>query len=114
MVCPGDALPHRADEEGRAHAAASSAAALELVSRPWGDFGRRRRGLQQQSETDHQKGLWLSVISLYRNRPVPYVGSATGAESYPQILLKTRLFVPKCDDGIEARGAARRPEAGGK
>src|SRR5262249_519736 len=46
--------------------------------------------LQQQSETDHEKGVRLSVISLLGNRPVPYVGSASGAGSDPQILLKTR------------------------
>ena len=50
-----------------------------------------RRGLQQQSETDHQKGVRLSVLSLRGNRPVPYVGSATGAGSDPQILLKTQI-----------------------
>src|SRR6266542_6900473 len=92
MVCPGDALPNRADEEGRAHAAPSSAIALELVSRPRGDFVRCRGGLQQQSETDHEKSVRLSILSLRGNRFVPYVGSATGTGSYPQILLKT-LFL---------------------
>src|SRR5438128_1664269 len=93
MVCPGDALQHRADEEGRAHVAPSSAIALELVSRPRGDFGRCRGGLQQQSETDHEKSVRLSILSLRGNRPVPYVGSATGTGSYPQILLKTPAFL---------------------
>src|SRR6202043_3670880 len=87
-----DAFPDRADEEGRADAAASSAVAPELVSGPRGGFRRRRRRLQQQSETDHQKGLRLSVVSLRGNRLVPYVGSATGTRSYPQILLKTPII----------------------
>jgi hypothetical protein len=66
---------------------------FELVSRPRGDCGRRRRGLQQQSKTDHEKGVWLSSLSLRGNRPVPYVGSVAGTGNYPQILLKTRFMI---------------------
>src|SRR6266496_2040067 len=100
MVRPSHALPHRADEKGCAYAAPSSTVALELVSRPRRDFGRRRRGVQQQSETHHEKGLRLSILSLRGNRPVPYAGSVTGAGSYPQILLKTpnRYFVRSATD----------------
>ena len=46
--------------------------------------------LQQQSETDHQKGVRLSLVSMPGNRSVPYTRSATGVRNYPQILLKTR------------------------
>src|SRR5207245_10950784 len=74
-----------------------------------GDLGRRRRGLQQQSETDHQKSLRLSVLSLYRNRPVPYAGSTTGARSYPQILLKTPNFQPSAPGFRSAASRCRWP-----
>ena len=43
----------------------------------------------QQSETDHQKGVRLSLVSMPGNRSVPYTRSATGVRNYPQILLKT-------------------------
>ena len=47
--------------------------------------------LQQQSETDHQKGVRLSLVSMPGNRSVPYTRSATGVRNYPQILLKTPI-----------------------
>src|SRR5712692_3095578 len=104
MVCTGDAFPDRAHEEGRAHAGASAAAAPGLFSGTRGDFSRRRRRLQQQSETDHQKGIRLSVVSLRGNRLVPYIGSATGTGSYPQILLRTPKRVDnRSDDEGEVR-----------
>jgi len=77
-------------KHGRSDAAPPSAAALELVSGARRDFRRDCRGLQQQSETDCQKGIRRSLVSVLGNRPVPYVGSATGAGNDPQILLKTR------------------------
>src|SRR5438552_10034653 len=79
----------RADEEGRPHAAAPSAAPVELVSRPRADFRRLRRRIEQQGETDHQKGLYgfrsyHLEIALY-----PYARSVTEAGCHPSILLKT-------------------------
>jgi Transposase len=107
LVCPGDVFPDRADEEGRAYAAASSAAALELVSGTRGDFRRRCRRLQQQSEADHQKGIRLSVLSLRGNRLLPYVGSATGTGSYPQILLRTPFLFGKSRGSLAVSGRRR-------
>ena len=90
VVRPSHALAHRADEEGRPYVASPSTADLELVSRARRDFRGHRGGLQQQSETDHQKGVRLSLVSMPGNRSVPYTRSATGVRNYPQILLKTR------------------------
>ena len=95
VVRPSHALAHRADEEGRPYVASPSTADLELVSRARRDFRGHRGGLQQQSETDHQKGVRLSLVSMPGNRSVPYTRSATGVRNYPQILLKTREFFRK-------------------
>ena len=65
---------------------------LNLVSRARRDFRGHRGGLQQQSETDHQKGVRLSLVSMPGNRSVPYTRSATGVRNYPQILLKTPTY----------------------
>ena len=94
VVRPSHALAHRADEEGRPYVASPSTADLELVSRARRDFRGHRGGLQQQSETDHQKGVRLSLVSMPGNRSVPYTRSATGVRNYPQILLKTRPTPP--------------------
>ena len=48
-----------------------------------------------EGQTHHQKGLWLSDISMSRNRPVPHAGSLAGARSHPQILLRNHIFYPK-------------------
>src|SRR5712691_3050297 len=97
MVCPGHAIANRADEEGRPHAAAPSPPAPQLVSGARPDFRCLRRGLEQQSETDYQKGVRLSVVPLFRNRPVPYARSVTGTGSHPQILLKTHNLIKMVD-----------------
>ena len=70
---------------------------LELVSRARRDFRGHRGGLQQQSETDHQKGVRLSLVSMPGNRSVPYTRSATGVRNYPQILLKTPYFASSAE-----------------
>src|SRR5713226_6334760 len=45
-----------------------------------------------------------SLLSVHRNRAVPYARSTTGAESYPQILLKTqKQWIATCrpfDSGL--------------
>jgi predicted nucleic acid-binding protein len=79
----------RGQPEGGALAASTRAAPLEMVPGARLDFRRRRRGFQQKSETDHQKGLRLLLLSLLRNRAEPYARAAPGSENYPQILLKT-------------------------
>ncbi len=73
VVYARDAIADRADEESGPHAAETSAADPQLVPRQRHDFGRRRRGFQQQSETDHQKSVRLSHLrsrsksALYHN-----------------------------------------------
>jgi hypothetical protein len=46
-------------------------------------------GFNNKSETDQQKGVRFSLVSVLGNRPVPYTRPATEARSDPQILLKT-------------------------
>ena len=65
------------------HAAPPSTTPLKLVPGARRDFRRHRRRLRQQSETDHQKGIRLSVVPMlcklpctirwvsYRNRKRP-------------------------------------------
>ena len=43
----------------------------------------------------HIFDLGTLVLSLLGNRAVPYARSATGARSYPQILLKTLFFLDR-------------------
>ena len=62
VVYTDDALKARTDEEGGPHFAKSSGADSQLVSSQRRTFLRRCRGVQQQSQTDHQKIVWLSHL----------------------------------------------------
>ena len=65
------------------------AAHPQLVPGQEGSFRGRRRGLQQQAQTHHQKGLWLPLLPGRRSRAVPCTWRPTRTESHPQILLRS-------------------------
>ena len=88
VVPPGDAFATGTDEEGRGESAPSSVVDPELVPRPRDDFGRNRRGLQQQGKTDYQKSVRLSHIGRRKNRFISHPRSPTRAGIYPRILLR--------------------------
>jgi len=63
LVPPNDAIPHRADEEDRPDVARSPRAAAQLFQGQKADFQRCGRGAEQQSQSNHEKILWLSYLS---------------------------------------------------
>src|SRR5207247_1485150 len=91
LVSADDAFSNRTDEEDRPHAALSSGPHPELLQSAKGDFKRYDRGLKQQSESHHEKILWISNVSRHRTGSLPLSRQAPGAGNRPQILL-TRLF----------------------
>ena len=62
LVPPNDAIPHRADEEDRPDVARSPRAAAQLFQGQKADFQRCGRGAEQQSQSNHEKILWLSHL----------------------------------------------------
>ena len=70
MVSKSDALANRADEEGSEDAEKPSGTDFELVSSEKGIFLWGGRGVEQQSENDHQNGVWISHGARIRNRSI--------------------------------------------
>src|SRR6266446_9983461 len=92
MVHTHHAVAIGTDEACGADAARASVAAPQLVSRPRHNFRWRRGGIQQQSETDHQKSVWLSNVRSDRNCVVSSTWQLTRARIRPQILVRRPLF----------------------
>jgi hypothetical protein len=63
LVSANDAIPHRPDEKDRPNVARSPRAATQLFQGQKADFQRCGRGTEQQSESNHEKILWLSHLS---------------------------------------------------
>src|SRR5436309_14321190 len=59
----------------------------ELLQSAKGDFKRYDRGLKQQSESHHEKILWIANVSRHRTGSLPLSRQAPGAGNRPQILL---------------------------
>ena len=79
LVRAGHALAHRADEEGRQHAARPPRTHPQLFPRQKTVLQRRRRGPQQQGQTDHAKSLRIPHLPHHRNRSLSRPRKATGA-----------------------------------
>jgi transposase len=62
LVLPHHALPHRAHEEDRSNATRPPATSPQLLQSQKADFQRTRRGPEQQSQTHHEKIVWLSNL----------------------------------------------------
>ena len=95
LVYQSPPQPACADEESCQEPAATPAADPQLVPRPGRHLGRRRRGIQRQGETDHQKSLRLQNAAGHRNGSVSRPRTTTRARMYPQILLRRRKLIPR-------------------
>src|SRR6266404_9699093 len=94
MVHTHHAVAIGTDEACGADAARASVAAPQLVSRPRHNCRWRRGGIQQQSETDHQKSVWLSNVRSDRNCVVSSTWQLTRARIRPQILVRRLKIEP--------------------
>ena len=72
-----DAIPHRADEEDRPDVARSPRAAAQLFQGQKTDFQRCGRGAEQQSQSNHEKILWLSHLPHPGTRALSLTWQAT-------------------------------------
>ena len=88
VVREGDAIPAGTDEAGGANAASPSAPDPQLVCGAGDDFGGRCGGIQQQGETDHQKGVWISRTENAGNRLISSTWKPAGAGIHPQIQVR--------------------------
>ena len=86
----------QADERRCRQPAGTSGLDSQLVPRSWQAFRRCRRRLEQQSETDYQKSVWLSHLPSHRNRPISRTWQAPRAEIHPRILLRKPFSLCRC------------------
>jgi hypothetical protein len=80
-------FPHRTDEEDRPLTARSPRTEPELFPCVETAFQRRHRGPEQQSQSHHEKILWLSHLPLSRTRPVSLTWQAARTEIHPRFFL---------------------------
>lgn len=83
VVHPGHALTHRADEEICPHHARPPRAPAQLLPCPKAVLQRRHRGAQQQSQSHHEKSLWLPDLPSDRSRALSCTWQATRAAAHP-------------------------------
>ena len=83
LVLSNHAIPHRADEEDRPHAARSPRAAAQLFQGQKAVFQRCGRGAEQQSQSNHEKILWLSHLPHPGTRALSLTWQTTRAGAYP-------------------------------
>src|ERR1035438_161339 len=87
MVPPGDALPHRADEEDRPLAARTPRSDPQLFPGSKAAFQRRCRGPEQQSQSHYEKILRVPHLPLPRTRPLSLTWQTSRAGMYPRVFL---------------------------
>ena len=74
------------------HLARTRRATAQLVPGQRYDLRRHCGGLQQQSENDHEKVLWLPQSRNVENRPVSQPRESPREKTHPRILLTRLLF----------------------
>ena len=85
VVYTRKSLSNRADAKDRQDVAQTRAAPAKLV-RITGAFFRSCRGVQQQSEIDHEKSVWVQGLRNHHNCTVSSTWQPSGAKTNPQIL----------------------------
>src|ERR1035438_2213674 len=93
MVPPGDALPHRADEEDRPLAARTPRSDPQLFPGSKAAFQRRCRGPEQQSQSHYEKILRVPHLPLPRTRPLSLTWQTSRAGMYPRVFLTSPFFM---------------------
>src|SRR5438477_11110748 len=83
LVLSNHAQPHRADEENRPDTAHPSRAPAELFKSQKGVFQRRGRGLEQQSQSNHEKIVRLPHFPHPGTRALSLTCQTTRAGAYP-------------------------------
>src|SRR5437870_1658096 len=92
MVSPGDAFPHRAYEEDRPVHARTPRTDSQLFPCSEAAFQRRRRGLEQQSQSHHAKILRFPNLPLPRTRALSLTWQITRAGINPRVFLTNQEF----------------------
>src|ERR1035437_2073310 len=83
LVLSNHAQSHRADEEDRSDATCSPSAAAELFQGQKGVLQRCGRGAEQQSQSNHEKIVWLSHLPHPGTRALSLTWQTSRAEAYP-------------------------------
>ena len=99
VVREGDAIAAGTDEAGGADAATPSAPDPQLVCGAGDDFGGRCGGIQQQGETGHQKGVWISRAENAGNRLISSTWEPSGAGIHQQIQVRRPIFKGRLTKG---------------
>src|SRR5215831_8923596 len=87
---PNHAVPHRTHEEDRSFVTQSSRTHPKLFPRSKAAFQRRRGGLEQQSESHHEKIVWFSHLPRPRTRPVSLTWQAARTRVHPRVFLTSQ------------------------
>src|SRR5260370_33023455 len=87
MVLTRDALADRTDEESRQDHSGSPRSHPQLLSCPERVLQRCHRGSEQQSQSHHEKILWVPDLPRNRTGPLSFTWQAARTGTHPQILL---------------------------
>src|SRR5208283_2862475 len=83
LVLSNHALSHRAHEENRPYAARSSLPLAQLLQGQEAVLQRCYRRAEQQSQSHHEKILWLSHLPHPGTRALSLTWQTTRARAYP-------------------------------
>ena len=106
VVYTRKSLSNRAHAKDRQDAAQTRAAPAKLV-RITGAFFRSCRGVQQQSEIDHEKSVWVQGLRNHHNCTISSTWQSSGAKTNPQILRMRRTLWRRCITDIDLRDHRR-------
>src|ERR1017187_10347355 len=97
LVLANHALAYRTHEKDRPDATQAPPAANELFQGKKAVFQRCGRGTEQQSQSHHEKIVWLSYLPRPGTRALSHTWQTTRAATYPRILLTSHLLCPEAD-----------------
>src|SRR5271169_58251 len=99
LVLSNHAFPHRAHEENRPHFARSSLSVAQLLQGQEAVLQRGYRRAEQQSQSHHEKILWLSHLPHSGTRALSLTWQTTRARAYPRFFLTSLSFEQKVRGG---------------
>src|SRR5260370_3184380 len=103
MVLTRDALADRTDEESRQDHSGSPRSHPQLLSCPERVLQRCHRGSEQQSQSHHEKILWVPDLPRNRTGPLSFTWQAARTGTHPQILLTNPFLLSASRAGARGR-----------